>query len=63
MVLTGTAHAKFERVYLKIGMTNWIIYVTPLSATIFDKLLSMNSTLSSDVTVRDKVTEITNHIP
>lgn len=63
VVVTGTAHAKFERVYLKDGMANWLIFVTPLSSIIFDKLLSMNTILSSTVAVRDKVTEITNRVP
>ncbi|PKB99091.1 hypothetical protein RhiirA5_430292 [Rhizophagus irregularis] len=43
-------------------MMNWIIFVTPLFSAIFDKLLSMNNVLSSTVTVRDKVMEITNCI-
>ncbi|UZO20554.1 uncharacterized protein OCT59_012977 [Rhizophagus irregularis] len=63
VVVTGTAHAKFEQVYLKDGMTNWIIFVSPLSSVIFNKLLSMNNVLSSTKIIRDKVTEITNRVP
>ncbi|CAB5368102.1 unnamed protein product [Rhizophagus irregularis] len=63
VVVTGTAHAKFEQVYLKDSMTNWIIFVSPLSSVIFNKLLSMNNVLSSTKIIRDKVTEITNRVP
>jgi hypothetical protein len=62
VVLTGTAHAKFERHYVKDDMQSWLEYVTPLSDTIFDKLLDMDPILSKQ-TIRDQVKEITNRVP
>ncbi|RUS23230.1 hypothetical protein BC937DRAFT_90349 [Endogone sp. FLAS-F59071] len=63
VVLTGAAHAaKFEREYIENGMVDWLVFVTPLSSFIFDKLLNMSRILSRAV-IRDKVKEITNHVP
>jgi len=62
VVLTGTAHAKFEQEYLKNGMQQWLEFVTPLSDNIFDKLLNMNSILSR-LTISNKVKKITNNVP
>ncbi|KAK3807058.1 MAG: hypothetical protein J3Q66DRAFT_91820 [Benniella sp.] len=62
VVLTGTAHAKFEREYVKSDMWHWLEYVTPLSDTVFDKLLLMNTILSR-ATIKDQVKEITNRVP
>ncbi|KAL1923168.1 uncharacterized protein VTP21DRAFT_9544 [Calcarisporiella thermophila] len=62
VVLTGTAHAKFEREYLKNGMMHWLEFVTPLSDTIFDKLLDMSPILSN-LEIRSQVKEITNNVP
>jgi hypothetical protein len=52
-VLTGTAHAKFERKYIKNGMQYWVVFVTPLSSSIFDKLLTMSPILLKPV-IRSK---------
>ncbi|KAF9327532.1 hypothetical protein BG006_009180 [Podila minutissima] len=62
VVLTGTAHAKFERQYIKSDMWHWREYVTPMSDTVFDKLLHMDAILSRAV-IKDQVKEITNRVP
>ncbi|GJJ74326.1 hypothetical protein EMPS_06684 [Entomortierella parvispora] len=62
VVLTGTAHAKFERQYVRSDMWQWLEFVTPLSDTVFDKLLHMDPMLSRPA-IKDKVKEITNRVP
>jgi len=62
VILTGTAHAKFEREHIKVGMREWMVFVTPLSSFIFNKLLDMSHILSRE-TIRDEVKEITNRVP
>ncbi|RIA79425.1 hypothetical protein C1645_840727 [Glomus cerebriforme] len=39
VVLTGTAHARFKKVYIKNGMQGWVVYISPLSSEIFNKLM------------------------
>ncbi|KAG0345942.1 hypothetical protein BG005_001023 [Podila minutissima] len=62
VVLTGTAHAKFEMRYVKSDMWHWREYVTPPSDTVFDKLLHMDAILSR-AAIKDQVKEITNRVP
>lgn len=62
VILTGTAHAKFERKYLTNGMQNYIEYIGPLPEYVFDKLLESHSFLKR-VNVAQKVKKITNCIP
>jgi len=67
VVLTGTAHAKFERVYLQNG--RHLIYVGPLSPAVFDRLLTaVFSRFHPNVrgytsAIKDKVLKITNRVP
>ncbi|RUS34164.1 hypothetical protein BC938DRAFT_482179, partial [Jimgerdemannia flammicorona] len=62
VVLTGTAHAKFEKKYLRSDMEDCVIFVGPLSQTVFDKLLWLHPELRNpDNAV--KVREITNCVP
>lgn len=62
VVLTSMVHAKFERQYVKSDMWQWLEFVTPLSDTIFDKLLHMDAILLKAV-IEGQVKEITNCIP
>ncbi|KAG0006748.1 hypothetical protein BGZ65_004323 [Modicella reniformis] len=39
VVITGTAHAHYERRYITSDFAHWVEFVTPLSDSIFDKLL------------------------
>ncbi|KAF9292067.1 hypothetical protein BGZ74_000283 [Mortierella antarctica] len=43
-------------------MWHWLEYVTPLSDTVFDKLLHMDAILSR-AAIKDQVKEITNRVP
>lgn len=62
MVLTGTSRAKFERQYVKSDMWHWQEHVTPLSDTIFDKLLHKDAILSR-AAIEGQVKDITNRVP
>ncbi|KAF9369436.1 hypothetical protein CPC16_004504 [Podila verticillata] len=62
VVLTGTAHAKFERQYVRNDMWDWMEYVTPLSDVVFNELLNMDAVLSRPA-IEDQVKEITNRVP
>ncbi|KAI7816778.1 hypothetical protein BC939DRAFT_497157 [Gamsiella multidivaricata] len=61
VVMAGTAE-KFERHCIKNDMWNWLEYVTPLSDTIFDKLLDMDAILSR-AAIREQVKKTTNRAP
>jgi hypothetical protein len=60
VILTGTAHARFERVYMVNGMQDWLIFVGPMTPATFDELLSLEPTLSY---LRRDVHSITNCVP
>ncbi|KAG0337159.1 hypothetical protein BG004_007755, partial [Podila humilis] len=62
VVLTGTAHAKFEIQYVKNDMSSWMEFVTPLSDTVFDKLLQKEAILSK-AAFEGRMKECTNHVP
>ncbi|KAG0041779.1 hypothetical protein BGZ83_001320 [Gryganskiella cystojenkinii] len=62
VVLTGTAHAKFERQYVKSDMWDWLEFVTPLSDIVFDRLLHLDKVLSRTA-IKDLVKTITNRVP
>ena len=42
VALAGTAHAKFERKYLKNGMQRWIEFAGVLPEDVFNRLLSLH---------------------
>jgi hypothetical protein len=69
VILTGTAHAKFEKIYLKNGMQKYVVYVGPLSLKVFNQLLNaVFSNLHPTVrnylsTIREEVLRITNRVP
>ncbi|CAG8688799.1 11840_t:CDS:2 [Funneliformis mosseae] len=62
VVLTGIAHAKFEKKYLINGIYEWIEFVGPLPEDIFDSLLILHPFLGHEKIV-SKVKEVTNCIP
>src|SRR5690606_37449328 len=62
VVFTGTAHSGYERKYIPGDIKHWVVFVVPLSDTIFDKLLSLSPMLSRDA-VRNEVKRITNNVP
>jgi hypothetical protein len=69
VVLTGTAHARFEKVYIKNGMQGWVVYVGPLSSEIFNKLmdevfLRFHSTVRNFMSIiKGELIRITNCVP
>ncbi|CAI2164688.1 12967_t:CDS:1 [Funneliformis geosporum] len=69
VVYTGTAHARFEKVYLKNGMQDWVIYVAPMLPEIFEQLLiavssRFHSTVRNYVSIiKEEVLKITNCVP
>lgn len=63
VILTGTAHAKFEKNYLINGMHAWWIeYVCPLTEEVFDNLLNLHPILGK-LSVAPKVKKIVNCVP
>ena len=62
VILTGTAHAKFERKYLGNGMHDWIEFVGPLPENIFDSLLRLHPFLGRTA-IAPKVKKIVNCVP
>src|SRR6266542_5641161 len=69
VILTGTAHARYEKVYLKNGMQDWIIFIGTLSQEIFDQLLTtvlfhFNPTIHDHILdIKKEVLRITNCVP
>ncbi|CAG8547644.1 234_t:CDS:2 [Acaulospora colombiana] len=64
VILSGTAHAKYEREYIRDDLSERLIFITPLSDNIFEKLLSMNDILKSlSPEIRNIIKEITNNVP
>ncbi|RUS34197.1 hypothetical protein BC938DRAFT_481975 [Jimgerdemannia flammicorona] len=63
VVLTGTAHAKFEKKYLRDGMQDWIEFAGPLTDDIFDKLLGLHTFLGSTTIIKEEVKKVTNCVP
>jgi hypothetical protein len=50
VIFTGTAHAKYEKVYMENGQSVWwVIYVGPLSDGVFDKLLGIHPLLNKEI--------------
>ncbi|CAG8668428.1 5301_t:CDS:1, partial [Paraglomus brasilianum] len=49
VVLSGMAHAKFERMYLRNSMQSWIEFVGPLSKDVFDRLLGLHPFLGKPI--------------
>ncbi|KAF8455103.1 hypothetical protein BGX38DRAFT_1258218 [Terfezia claveryi] len=62
VVLTGTAHATFERKYLKDDMQGWVEFVGPLPDNAFDSLLRLHPFLGRP-NIAPKVKRITNCVP
>ncbi|RUP45519.1 hypothetical protein BC936DRAFT_148062 [Jimgerdemannia flammicorona] len=63
VILTGTAHAKFERVHMENAqMLFWVIFVGPLSDNVFDKLLDMHSLLKM-ASIKEEIKKVTNCVP
>ncbi|CAG8653907.1 10961_t:CDS:2, partial [Funneliformis mosseae] len=69
VIFTGTAHARFEKVYLKNGMQGWVIYVAPMLPETFEQLLitvssRFHSTVRDYVSIiKEEVLKITNCVP
>lgn len=61
VVLTGTAHAKFESQYVKSDMWIWLEFVTPLSDTVFDRLLHMDAILSREA-IKSRRSQTASHV-
>ncbi|RUP51478.1 hypothetical protein BC936DRAFT_147980 [Jimgerdemannia flammicorona] len=62
VVLTGTAHAKFERKHLVNGMNDWVEFVGPLPENTFDSLLRLHPFLGRPA-IAPKVKKIVNCVP
>ena len=63
VIFTGTAHAKYEMTVLEESYRkNYVVFVGPLSETVFLKLLNTYPRLST-LAIKEKVIEITNCVP
>ncbi|CAG8706855.1 4589_t:CDS:1, partial [Acaulospora morrowiae] len=63
VIFTGTAHAKYEREYLKNGQHEfWVIYVGPLQSNSFDILLQLHPILSIQG-IKEDAKRVTNCVP
>ncbi|CAG8621823.1 12750_t:CDS:2 [Ambispora gerdemannii] len=63
IILTGTAHAKYEMIYMKNGQSKWwMIYVAPLENNVFDMLLQMHPLLSKQG-IKEEAIKVTNCMP
>ena len=63
VIFTGTAHAKYEMTVLEESYRkNYVVFVGPLSETVFLKLLNTYPRLST-LAIKEKVIKITNCVP
>lgn len=62
VVLTGTAHATFEKNTLKNGMQEWVEFVGPLSDNAFDCLLRLHPVLGKP-NIAPEAKRTTNFVP
>ncbi|KAI1295239.1 hypothetical protein EDD11_007888 [Mortierella claussenii] len=63
VIFTGTAHAKYEMTILEESYRfTSVVYVGPLSTNVFSKLLDTYPCLST-LAIKEKVMDITNHVP
>ncbi|CAB4387899.1 unnamed protein product [Rhizophagus irregularis] len=63
VILTGTAHAKYEREYMKNGQYEfWVIYVGPLQSNVFDILLQLHPVLRIQG-IKEEAKKVTNCVP
>ncbi|KAF0498169.1 hypothetical protein F8M41_020602 [Gigaspora margarita] len=63
VIFTGTAHAKYEREYMKNGQSLfWVIYVGPLQSDVFDILLQMHPVLRIQG-IKEETIKVTNCVP
>ncbi|KAG0326702.1 hypothetical protein BG004_002913 [Podila humilis] len=62
VILTGTSHVKFAIPWVRSDMWLWEKCVTPLSDTVFDKLLHLDPILSK-AAIKGQVKEITYNVP
>ncbi|CAG8577935.1 1518_t:CDS:2, partial [Funneliformis caledonium] len=60
VILTGTAHARYERKYMKNGQYEfWVIYVGLLQSNVFDILLQLHSVLRIQG-IKEEAKKVTN---
>jgi hypothetical protein len=63
VVFTGTAHAKYERIYVKNGHKQEVmILVGPIQSDVFDKLLLLHHVLK-EPRIKEEVKRVTNCVP
>ncbi|CAI2189216.1 11414_t:CDS:2 [Funneliformis geosporum] len=63
VIFTGTAHARYEREYMKNGQYEfWVIYVGPLQSNVFDILLQLHPVLRIQG-IKEEAKKITNCVP
>ncbi|RHZ82057.1 hypothetical protein Glove_114g216 [Diversispora epigaea] len=63
VIFTGTAHARFEREYMKNGQYEfWVIYVGPLQSNVFDILLQLHPVLRIQG-IKEEAKKVTNCVP
>ncbi|GES93088.1 hypothetical protein GLOIN_2v1482214 [Rhizophagus clarus] len=63
VILTGTAHARYEREYIKNGQYEfWVIYVGLLQSSIFDILLQLHPVLKIQG-IKEEAKKVTNYVP
>ncbi|CAG8622299.1 4180_t:CDS:2 [Ambispora gerdemannii] len=63
VIFTGTAHARYEREYMKNGQYEfWVIYVGPLQSNVFDILLQLHPVLRIQG-IKEEAKKVTNYVP
>ncbi|CAG8625059.1 1541_t:CDS:2, partial [Ambispora leptoticha] len=63
VIFTGTAHARYEREYMKNGQYEfWVIYVGPLQSNVFDILLQLHPVLRIQG-IKEEAKKVTNCVP
>ncbi|CAG8677760.1 5041_t:CDS:2 [Acaulospora morrowiae] len=63
VIFTGTAHARYEREYMKNGQYEfWVIFIGPLQSKVFDILLQLHPVLGIQG-IKEAAKKVTNCVP